>query len=97
MKDFLAKLFGSNARTNILALFYRNPQQVYYQREIMLESGLALQAAQRELANLHMLGVIKRNESANRVYYELNPEFIHYRALQDIFGKKEEAILVRKP
>ena len=39
----------------------------------MLETGLSLQPAQRELANLFDLGIIKKRETRDRVYYCAGP------------------------
>jgi hypothetical protein len=38
----------------------------------MYETGLMLQPTQRELKNLFDLGIIKRRETPDRVYYEID-------------------------
>jgi len=38
----------------------------------MYETGLSLQPTQRELKNLFDLGIIKRRETADKVYYEID-------------------------
>jgi hypothetical protein len=48
----LVRLFGSISRTRILSLFVKGGNRAYYQREVMYETGLSLQAVQRELSNL---------------------------------------------
>jgi hypothetical protein len=45
------RFFGSISRARILSFFFDHPQQAYYQREIMYETGFSLQAVQRELEN----------------------------------------------
>ena len=71
-EEKLVKLFGSTSRARILDLLCSNSGQPYYQRQIMHETGLSLQAVQRELGNLSELGIIKKRETKARVYYHLN-------------------------
>ncbi len=70
--EALTRLFGSESRARILELLLSNSGRTFYQREIMFETGLSLQPAQRELANLLDLGIIKKRETPDRVYYEIN-------------------------
>lgn len=84
MEEMLAKLFGSTSRPRILSLLFSHPQQTFYQREIMYETGLSLQAVQRELENLLGLGILKRRETNARVYYEVNPTSPWFRPLREI-------------
>ena len=48
-EEMLSRFFGSIARPRILNLLIGHPRQTFYQREIMYETGLSLQAVQREL------------------------------------------------
>jgi len=52
----------------------------------MFEAGLALQPAQREFTNLVELGIIKKHETNNRVYYQINTDSPFFEPLKDIFG-----------
>jgi predicted transcriptional regulator len=80
----LVKLFGSTSRARILALLFRHLHRVLYQREIMFEIGLSLQAVQRELANLVKLGIIKKHEVSNRVYYQIDKGSPYFRPLMEM-------------
>ena len=73
-EENLAKLFGSVLRARILVLLFAHVGGKLYQREIMYETGLSLQPVQRELANLVDLGIVRKQETPNRVYYEINQE-----------------------
>ena len=73
-EENLVKLFGSVSRARILVLLFAHMGQKFYQREIMYETGLSLQPVQRELANLVELGILRKQETRNRVYYEINRE-----------------------
>jgi DNA-binding MarR family transcriptional regulator len=84
-EEALVRLFGSISRARILMLLYAVPGQSFYQREIMYETGLTLRAVQRELTNLAALGIVKRQKTLNRVYYEINGDSRFFKSLRDIF------------
>ncbi len=85
-EDLLSRFFGSIARPRILSLLISNPRQEYYQREIMFETGLSLQAVQRELDNLLLLGIIRRRETRVRVYYRAEAASSWFKPLQEILS-----------
>ena len=84
MEEMTIKLFGSTSRPRILSLLLSHPQQTFYQREIMYETGLSLQTVQRELENLIRLGVLKKRETKVRVYYQINTTSPWFRPLKEI-------------
>ncbi len=59
-EEVFTKLFGSTSRARILILLFENIGCSFYQREIVYETSLSLQAVQRELLNLVDLGMVKR-------------------------------------
>ena len=86
MEEMTVKLFGSTSRPRILSLLLSHPQQTFYQREIMYETGLSLQTVQRELENLIRLGILKKTETKARVYYQINTTSPWFRPLKEICG-----------
>ena len=64
----LVRVFGSVSRARILSLLLNNPETSFYQREIMYETGLSLQAVQRELGNLVDLGIVKRKRIRSKIW-----------------------------
>jgi len=72
-EEILTRLFGSVSRARILQFLLSHTGRTFYQREIMFETGLTLHPAQRELKNLYDLGIIKRGETLDKVYYEIDP------------------------
>jgi hypothetical protein len=50
----------------------------------MYETGLSLQAVQRELENLLRLGILKRRETKARVYYQIDTTSPWFRPLKEI-------------
>ena len=84
MEEMTVRLFGSTSRPRILSLLLSHPQQTFYQREIMYETGLSLQAVQRELENLILLGILKKTETKARVYYQVDRTSPWFRPLKEI-------------
>ena len=62
-EEKLVKLFGSTSRARILDFLCRHSGESYYQREIMHETGLSLQAVQRELGILAELEMSERGRT----------------------------------
>ena len=85
-EETLTRLFGSDSRARILQFLLSHAGRAFYQREIMFETGLTLHPAQRELNNLYDLGIIKRRETLDKVYYEIDPLSPFFKPLHEIFG-----------
>ena len=83
--EILAKLFGSVSRARIIELLVSQAGKAFYQREIMYETGLSLHPTQRELENLIDLKIIKKRETKDRVYYEVDPHSPLLKPLCEIF------------
>jgi predicted transcriptional regulator len=73
-------------RGRILQFLLSQSGRAFYQREIMYETGLTLQPTQRELKNLLDLGIIKKWETAEKVYYEIDTLSPFVKPLREIFG-----------
>jgi hypothetical protein len=80
----LAKLFGSGSRARIIELLVSQVGRAFYQREIMNETGLPLYPTQRELENLVDLEIVKKRETRDRVYYEVDAHSPFFKPLCDI-------------
>jgi hypothetical protein len=83
-EEILSRLFGSVSRARILQFLLSHAGSAFYQREIMFETGLTLHPAQRELKNLYDLGIIKRRETVDKVYYEIDPLSPFFKPLREI-------------
>jgi len=84
-EEMLVRLFGSTSRPRILGLLINHPQQAFYQREIVYETGLSLQAVQRELKNLLHLGILKKRETKAKVYYQIDSSSPWFNPLKEIY------------
>src|SRR5215468_6258426 len=82
----IEQLFGSKTRVKLLQLFYSNPNRSFYVREITRKIDEQINSVRRELANLLSIGIISSDTNNNRLYYEVNQKYEHYRPLAEIFG-----------
>jgi predicted transcriptional regulator len=82
-------LFGSNARVEILKLFFSRPEAELYIREICRQLGLHIHAVRRELLNLESVGVlVSKTENGDRKkYYRLDRKFKHLNSLSNLVIK----------
>lgn len=78
-------LFGSKTRVKLLHLFLSNPARAFYVREITRKIDEQINSVRRELANMLNVGIIKSENSNNKLYYEVNQEYVHYEPLRQIF------------
>lgn len=64
-----AALFGKTKRA-VLALFFANPEESFYLRQITRITAAGQGAVQRELKKLTEAGIIERFEQGNQVYFK---------------------------
>jgi hypothetical protein len=84
----IEQLFGSKTRVKLLQLFFSSPNRSFYVREITRKIDEQINSVRRELANLLSIGIISSDsKDNNRLYYEVNQHYEHYKALASIFGK----------
>jgi hypothetical protein len=82
----IEQLFGSKTRVKLLQLFCSNPNRSFYVREITRKIDEQINSVRRELANLLSIGIISSDDDKNRLYYEVNQDYEHYKALAAMFG-----------
>ncbi len=79
-------LFGSKTRVKLLHLFLSNPGQSFYVREITRKIDEQINSVRRELSNMLDAGVITSDSANNKLYYQVNKDYEHYRSLKTMFG-----------
>lgn len=79
-------LFGSKTRVKLLHLFMNNPNRAFYVREITRKIDEQINSVRRELANMLSIGIIQSDSANNKLYYEVNQNYIHYEPLKAIFA-----------
>lgn len=82
--SILAALFTSQARVEILKLFFLRSSDRHYLREIETLTKQPVQAVQRELARLESAEILQSQREGNRKYFQANrdsPVFSELRTL----------------
>lgn len=82
----IEQLFGSKTRVKLLQLFLANPGRSFYVREITRKIDEQINSVRRELANLTGIGIVRSDSVNNKLYYEVNQGYKHFKALQSIFS-----------
>ena len=82
-------LFGSKTRVKLLHLFLNNPGKSFYVREITRLIGEQINSVRRELSNMLDAGVLLSNTNDNKLYYEINRSYTHYKPLKEIFTNND--------
>jgi predicted nucleotidyltransferase len=72
-RDASAVLFG-RTRRRVLALLLGHPDERFYVRQIVRQSGAAQGAVQRELQMLAQAGILRRTVEGRHVYFHANRE-----------------------
>lgn len=68
----------SKVRVKMLELFFRNPNEIYYVRQITREISEEINAVRRELERMSESGILKSEKRGNRIYYFLNRQYDYY-------------------
>ncbi|PWU23836.1 hypothetical protein C5B42_01585 [Candidatus Cerribacteria bacterium 'Amazon FNV 2010 28 9'] len=71
LSDFMV----SKVRAKLIELFFRNPSEMWYVRELTRLTGEEINAVRRELARMTESGMVKSEERGNRLYYMLNHHY----------------------
>ena len=85
-RDASSVLFG-RTRRRVLALLLGHPDERFYLRQIVRQSGAALGAVQRELQVLAEAGILRRTVEGRQVYFQANRESPIYPELQALLSK----------
>jgi len=91
--NLLNKIFASKTQAKLLALFFQNPNQKYYQRELKQKLGDSLSTIQYEIKRLIEIGLLEAEKKDRKIYYSLNKAFYLYPELRDIIFKTNQRSL----
>lgn len=83
MQDFMI----SRVRVKLMELFFQNPEELYYVRQITRQIKEEINAVRRELDKMLEYGLLKSEERGNRLYYFLNQNYLFYAELQQMVAK----------
>lgn len=83
----LQDLFVSKVRVKLIQVFLKNPQEIYYVRQLVRETKEEINAVRRELERLETRGMVKKEARANRLYYFFNKSYAFYQDLISLTAK----------
>lgn len=83
LQDFMI----SRVRVKMVELFYSNPEEMYYVREITRAIKEEINAVRRELDRMLGNGMLRSEERGNRLYYQLNKRYLYHQELQQMIVK----------
>lgn len=70
----LKHLFVSRTRLKLLQIFFYQPQNYFYVRQLVRLSGEEINSVRRELQNLKSASILLSESRANKLYYWANPD-----------------------
>jgi hypothetical protein len=83
----LSDLMISKVRVELLEVFFQNPEEMYYIRELTRKIDEEINAVRRELIHLSVAGVLREEKRSNRTYYQVNRNYLFYKDLLGMIGK----------
>ncbi len=85
----LKDLFVSEVRIKILLLTLTRPDEQFHVRAIVRAVKAEINAVRRELAKLEEMGLLRKRQSGNRIYYKADTSHIYYSELLAMVAKTE--------
>jgi len=68
----LNAIFTSRTRVKIINILFTSPQEIYYVRQLVRETGEEINSVRRELLNLTKVNIVLPESRGNRLYYTPN-------------------------
>ena len=85
----LKDLFVSEVRLKILKLTLTRPEEQFHVRAIVRAVKAEINAVRRELAKLEGMGLLRKRQSGNRIYYKADTSHIYYSELLAMVSKED--------
>jgi len=85
----LKDLFVSEVRLKILKLTLTRPEEQFHVRAIVRAVKAEINAVRRELAKLEGMGLLRKRQSGNRIYYKADTSHIYYSELLAMVAKED--------
>src|SRR2546429_2368099 len=83
----LNDLFLSKVRVKLLELFFQNPDNIYYVREIVRSLDEQINAVRAELTRMEKIGLLTSEWRANRKYYAVRKDYPFFDELLRLVNK----------
>lgn len=84
---FPGNLFRSKVRQQLLGLFFTNPKERYYVRQLQALIGSSVGTIHRELTSLETMGVLHSETLGNLRLFSVNPAYLLFDELKSIVTK----------
>ena len=68
----LNAVLTSKTRCKLICLFFGNPEELFYVRQLVRLTGEEINSVRRELANLKKANILLSEVRGNRLYYTTN-------------------------
>lgn len=92
-KMYLKPLISSKTRVKLLNLFFSQPKQEFFVRELTRVLGEQINSIRRELESLQEWGLLTSRLKDGKKYFSLDISFFLYPELKRIFEKSESPAL----
>lgn len=83
LSDFMV----SRVRVKLLKAFLKDPNEMFYVRQLTRNTNEEINAVRRELKRLEKVGFLKSENRGNRLYYYPNPSYDFYEELLNLVAK----------
>ena len=83
LKDFMI----SRVRVKLFKIFFSNPTELYYVRQLTRMTGEEINAVRRELKNMDRHGILKKEKRGNRLYYFIHTSYDFYEDFLSLVAK----------
>lgn len=83
----LEDLIISRVRVKMLTLFLTHPGKIFHVRDIVRKVDEEINAVRRELAHMEKIGLVSKEQRANRLFYTMRPDHMLYFELLELVGK----------
>lgn len=77
----------SRVRVKLLQIFLAAPNQIIHVRELVRKSSEEINAVRRELAHMEKVGMVSKEQRANRLYYSFRKDYPLYFDLLELVTK----------
>lgn len=83
----LQDIMISKCRVRLLEIFFAQPIEIFYIRQLVRLAKEEINAVRRELNHLEIAGIVKKEHRGNRIYYWLNKDHPLYSDLLSLVSK----------
>jgi predicted nucleotidyltransferase len=80
-------LFKSQIRKRLLTLFFTNPEERYYTRQLVNLFNVSVGSLHRELKRLENSGILRTEQEGNLIFYKLNKNHSLFKEIKNIVFK----------